>query len=444
MPAHAQGDPQQTPPDIASLIERTCRTAPPGKSDADPYRLALFLLADHGVVALDPVRWIGASFAAERGPDNRAGAPTEDQQAVNGFVANLQRELTGTLPPGTDEVRLIIDDDRSIELEYWLLDRKLACVRAVRTAEATSNTEVTPYSNESRGRGVLENGEPILRLRGTPKELAATGPDRLSAGAARLSIERERVWRDDGTRRRDTTLAIQGALGLALEELEKRSAYLYAAYQLERVRSRPAPALPPGESAADGDTNVLEIGLTSRQMLAPRGLPVSAELVASGSLILDRVTRSERMRFDLALSPGFGDVSFGLCAYGRFGAFLPGIGARCTAALRWQVNRFLDRGRGDSGSDEFVLGGGEVTWEFAPFVDRVLLRSGVFAGMTYRYEASLRGDVRDIDRFTAYLKYRHWFGTRFGVDFGFDFADGINPESLVDENRLRVGFGVIF
>lgn len=431
-PARAQGD-------AASLIERTCRPAPPGRSRADATRLSWFLLADAGVVDPNPQGRVRDAFAADE-----RNAATDEQEAIVEAVSQLQERLATQGPIPADGAGLEALRPGPGRTEFWLLDRELACVKPAALARQGEESPA-PARTGAPPRG-LANGEPILRLRRTVKELSATGDDRLTAGSAHLSYRRERVRLDDGGTRHDTTWSLEGALGVALAETEASSSYIYAAYQLQRARSRPAPMLDPGESEADKDTNILEAGVTGHQLLASPTLPVSLLLNASGALILDRVDRSERVRFNVEATPGFSRAYLGLCAIGYYRPIVTGLGGRCSVTFRWQVNRFLDRGRGEiADNDEFVLGGAEIGIELARMNELGLADSGIIAGASYRYEESLLGNVPNIDRFSAYLKYRHWLsGRRYGIDIGFDFVDGTNPESFADEHRIELGFGLIF
>ncbi len=397
-----------------------------GRHPVDLNRLAYFILADAGEVA------------GTNAQETLRAAVATDQDDVVDLTYDIQGFLAAQPPLGPRDAGMVAGTPGPGREAFWLLEGSLTCVRPVEIADAGPD--------EDAPRGLLPNGEPILRLRATAEDLTVTGEDRLTAGSARVTLQRERTILDDGSRRRDTTLSIQGALGIALTEREGDSSYLYAAYQLERVRSQPAPTLPAGQTAADGDTNVLELGIIANRLFETRGSRMTFDVTGTAALILNRVDRSERLQFNMRMSPGFGPTqNLGLCGYGAFLTIVPGISGRCDAALRLQVNHFLDRGTAaPTANDEFVFGGGEFGIEFAQSNENGVTGDGVFAGATYRYEASLSGAVPDIDRFTAFLKYRHWFGTRFGVDFGLDFVDGINPESFADENRISVSFGLIF
>jgi hypothetical protein len=282
-----------------------------------------------------------------------------------------------------------------------------------------------------------------LRLRQNSEALTATGNARLKAGSAQIGYERQRVILPNGSTRTDSTLSIEGALGFVVSGGARTSLLIHVAYERERERSNPPPQLAPGASESDDDTDVIELGFTGHHLVSTD--PVSIMLRGSGVVIFDRVKESDRLRLSVSASPAFGDFPGGLC---YFGSYAPAIDVgfaqlrgRCTLTFLGQVNHVLDPGLSTPGaSDEFVLAGGRIGFDVATGTD-----SGVVAGVTYEYQHRLSGEVPSIDRFTAHLKYRHWFrDRRFGLDFGFDFTDGINPQSFVDENRLRFGFGFIF
>lgn len=423
----------------ASLVERTCRAAPPGRTPADRPRFATLLLADMGVIldaGGDPVEWVRHTF------ETSPRAMTGEQRKVFEAIELVQQILRNQSPG--EAARLGLDASRKGGLEFWLFDDDvtLLCIKRAPPARASD-----PNRNTTPG---LLNGNPVLRLRNVPDQLNLTGEKRLTAGAAQLSYRRERVVLPNGSTRHDNAVAIEAALGLVLDESETRSAYLYAGYQLQRVRTAPPPVLPAGTSQRDKDTDVVELGVNGF-LLVPNNIHSTFNVTVAGStaVIFDRVDDSSRLRVDLSVTPGFDPTStnLGICGLGYFRGVGLGLGGRCSLTGRLQINHFFDRGTGTPGAhDEFVLAGGEIGIEFAPMRAGRLIESGVIAGASYRYEASIHGDVPAIDRFSAFLKYRHWFGDekRFGMDFGFNFVDGTNPQSFADEHRISFGLGFIF
>jgi len=423
------GTANAAPIDTESLIQRTCLGSTRAQPEVARRRLSAFILSDAGELETDSEARILRLLN-----DDEAG-PESVRNQVRAVVTILQQQLAqGSSISPVDLGLQAVPNEAS---GGWLFERnvRLACTFAPETADGSSGGATQP----SPGRVLLDH----LRLRQNPDALAATGEARLKAGSAQIGYERERVILADGSTRRDTTLSIEAALGYAFVDEEASSLLIYGAYHRERSRSVPAPQLAQGASPSDGDTNVIELGLTGHQLVSTD--PVSFVLTGSGSVIFDRVKRSERLRLNLSTEFAFGAFPGGIC---YFGSFAPPIDfgfahlrGRCSLTLMGQVNHVMDAGTATFGvNDEFVLVGGRFGFDLATAAD-----GGVIAGFTYEYQRTLHGSVPSIDRFTAHLKYRHWFrGRRFGMDFGFDYADGINPDSFVDENRLSFGVGFIF
>lgn len=434
------------PYDPTSLVERTCRNAEVGRHPADRGRMAALLLADAGVIDEHPEQWITQAFALL---DVRGSHPTAEQRAAIDAVRQIQETLRNLDAAGAARFGLEAVPVRAdVRTEFfWLLreDVQLSCIK--RAARPADGAPPTPPG--------LAHGSLDLRLRATPDQLNVAGSDRLTTGAAQLSYVRERVLLPAGGSRHDNTIGIKGTLGIVIDEQAATrehaasAAYLYASYQLQRLRTTPPPTLAPGVSQRDKDTDVLEVGLTGFRILRHTNTsPVNLLVSGNGSIIMNRVADSERLRVAVTAVPSVDPTRWPirLCSLGYFRDLGLGLGARCGLTLRLEANHFLDRGTAaPTANDEFVLAGGEAGIEFAQMRHARLLPGGVIAGATYRYERAIHGGVPDIDRFTAFLKYRHWVeDNRFALEFGFNFVDGTNPESFADENRLTFGLGLIF
>lgn len=417
----AVGQPALAQTDLGSLLERTCRGIGVGDTQADRTRLLSFLLADAGVLTSDPEAALRQAFAADQ--------PTDEQKAIMESVVQLQEALHSRRPLVAERLRLAAHPTFPGRTSFWLLneDVVLTCTR----------TEAPPPADPS----ILSR----LRLRGTSQDLTATGAARRSASSAQLSYRDNRNVAPDGTTSDTITVSLQAAVGVPLFATDARSVMIYGAYQLQEARTTPPPAMAPGVSEADKDTDTAEFGLNGHVVLWGNA-PVAVLLDGRLAYIADFTADTGRLRGDVRLSPAFGSHDLGLCSVGYFREFGLGLGGRCEISARAQINHFLDRGGLAAGTETgFGLAGGEAAIDFAPMQDGRLRNSGVVAGLRYRYEAAFYGSVPDIDRFSAYLKYRLWLrNERVGFDLGFNFVDGVNPESFRDENRLEASFGIIF
>jgi hypothetical protein len=361
-------------------------------------------------------------------------------------ITGLQVRLGSASGPGPEEAGLEARPaGPGARPDGWLIagGARLYCHKKPRpdAGQAAGHNQATGQSRGLR---------PDIRLRATADELGIADDDqrRLTAGAATISYQRERIEQTDGTRRHDTTIGVKGALGVVLaQNAAGDSAILYGAYQLQRLRTQPPPVLAPGATQRAKDTDILEIGINAHRLFG-RGDegPINLDVTARGSVVFDRVADSERLRFALTAVPDI-QIPLPICHFGEFHPFGLGLAGRCTLTFRGQANFFLDRGtRAPTAHDEFALAGGEIGLEIAEWqVDRLRGSGGVIAGVNYRYDVSLIGDVPNIHRFSTFLKYRRWVDDRrFALEGGVTFVDGINPDSFADEHRVTFGFGLIF
>lgn len=286
----------------------------------------------------------------------------------------------------------------------------------------------------------------LFRLREKPEDLVLTGDKLKKAASATIGYKRERTILEDGSVRNESSISFKGALGYPLLEDGDKSLFIYGGYEFQRLRTNPPPQLTPPASQRDKDTEILQVGAFGG---APFGESWYASYITtSASYVYDAVKKSERLRMKADLTPSFGSPDIlGVCAIDRFisesRSILP-LSGRCNLTAMWEVNHFLDRGNVVKNvNNEFVLGGFKASIDFRPKTGGGK-KSGVVAGTSYQFQKSLAGNAKDIDRFQAYLKYRYWTEIGLGLDFGFDFVDGTNPDSFVDENRLQLGFGLLF
>jgi hypothetical protein len=423
------------PVDPSSLVTRTCIGQQAATSATIRRRLATFILSDQGDIADDPVHRV-LEFYSDDG-----AKPRDARDGVRAAVTLLQQQLAAEAanpsPPSPGSVRL---QPASIGTGTgaWLFAREEELSCRIASAGDSSHQDGGGAGSADAGRRLFNR----LRLRQNADALAATGQDRLTAGAAQVGFLRERTALQDGTSRTDTTFSFQGALGVSLRNHEDSSLLLYASYERRRQRSDPPPQLAAGASQSDKDTNILQFGVTGNQLLSIPRVPVM--LTGSASYIANRVNDSERLRLKVSASPN-AFLPGGLCYLGAFADAIDlgfaQLRGRCNLDLLVQVNHVLDPGSTTPGaSDEFILGGVRGGLDIATGTN-----NGVIAGVSYEYQHRFHGGVPSFHQLTAHLKYRHWFDEqRFAMEFGFEYTDGVNPESFIDEHRTRFGFGFIF
>lgn len=68
----------------------------------------------------------------------------------------------------------------------------------------------------------------------------------------------------------------------------------------------------------------------------------------------------------------------------------------------------------------------------------------MIASLSYRYLLTLSGPEPNIGRFDATLKYRFWLDDGLGVDLGLTYGRGRESKTYKYEDKLDVGFGVLF
>ncbi len=429
------------PIETGSLIPRICKplNGGPPLAAGETYkgRLARFMLSDLGLAPDVPEKdtkdYPSAAARADAAAilsvqavmdRDRRAALSKDEASVREVVAQLQDELASEDPAVFGLRAAPLGPGRILP---WLFNQDVT-LECVAIAETDPEKPTFP---------------PALRLRQTSEDLSATDADRKAAGAALIGLKHERTRNADGSRSSVSTVSIKGVLGYAISEGDESGALVFAGYELERSRAKPAPTLPPGERQSDSDTDLLEVGATGHELIS--GEQVSLFLTASASALFDGVKDSERVRLKVAAVPSFGDWGLGpLCRFGRLGKLVDfGLfryRGKCTLTGLWQVNHFLDKGRATPGTaDELVLAGGRFSFDMLPEGE-----SGFVSGISYQYQQALHGNVPSVDQLNAYLKYRYWTRQDVGIDFGFDYVRGVDPDSFVNEDRLVLSLGFIF
>lgn len=286
-------------------------------------------------------------------------------------------------------------------------------------------------------------GRDRFALREKPEDLGLTGKDRKAASAFAFSVEKKWSTDDQGVETDETTLNFDGTAGLRVTPDESPAvAYVYAQYDLDQTRRDPAAPLGPDERRNAGDTNVLALGL-SFDYFHYRGDNASFWLTAQSAYVNDFVDESERVRVSTKLDPGF-NAPLGVCNIGSIRNFGNSrkIGARCLVRLDGEAGLWLKDGLSTTRSyDDFVAIGASVAYEVFYETSE---KTGVVASVNYRYLPVLTGSLNDIERFEFALGQRIWTEGNLGIEVLARYNNGTNPLSLVEEEDLSIGIGLIF
>jgi hypothetical protein len=285
---------------------------------------------------------------------------------------------------------------------------------------------------------------PLVSVRSTPEELALVGDDRHGAGAFALAWDRTRSTLDDGTRKTDTSLKVNGTVGVRITPATSANAvsYLYGRYALSHARTRPKPVLAPGASESDGDTDALETGILFQKQIMPGKDRFKLFLNLQAATIFDFANDASRVKIGALLRPVLA-TSLGVCGLERYARPLPGTALRTRCGFQLEVlgAEVLRRGTTPLANyDSFLAAGGRGTFEaFLPTADGMELAATV----RYRFLPVLHGAPRRIERLEAELKHRFWTASDVGIDVGFTYIKGANEVSFEKEDILSFGLGII-
>jgi hypothetical protein len=272
--------------------------------------------------------------------------------------------------------------------------------------------------------------------------LSLVGDERAAAGSAKIGVTRSKARQDDGSSKTDTQLNFDGTFGVRLTGNQANThSFGYASYTLNRSRSFPAPELTGDARRDDGDTNVLELGLSANDYI----LPGNVSLIGQIGYIANFVKGSRRIRSRVLFEPSFGDTDFGLCRVGQLSKFKL-LGAKfrtkCYFALGTEFSHVPKVGRDDfKNSGEFFAAGPIIGIDLAPPFGS---ENGIVSQLRYQYLPVLAGTAAKIERWDASLAYRFWVADGVGLDFGGNYKRGTNLKSLEKENILELSFGIIF
>jgi hypothetical protein len=401
-------------------------------------RLAAFLQNDVGVLPGQESlqEWVAKEidFASVASPAQLATLRGKRATNLANKLEFLQNELAAD---NIDELKAVGLDGKSISPtvrmnKFWLVSDavRFACIY---DAEEKPEPKVDPITKIA--------GKILLRE--TTEALALTGEDRKTAPSASIAYKRERSYLDDGTAKNTSTATVKAVLGFPFYGPHDDGSILgYAGYELNRARIHPAPVLTAPATERDGDTEILKFGLFANHIFS-LGDSAVADVAVDAALLTDYVHDSQRLRLKLNVAPDFGADELGICAIGRLNSWKKnflGLRGKCTFEIQGEVNHLTRKGTLTvKPEDEFVLAGGRAAADFQFGDDD---DSGLIAGVDYRYLHAFNSAVPDIDRFKAYFKYRFWFG-KLGVDTGFEFIDGTNPDSFADDNSIMLTFGLV-
>lgn len=440
-PAFAQG--RTTAPDAEWVISRACANLEPAASEKDQWRaigqdqLAYFMAAYAGaLVDRDE------AVAFVRDAVDAVGKRQEYSNKAAVEVWSLNTSVQIAAKEGTEKRALrarAADGGRLEESQggHWLLDDGviLECKVALKPAASGSTSQPIIHTK--------------LRLRGTVDALSLKGRKFETAPSAELSYKRARTILADNSEKFTNTFAIKGALGYSLADSWETSVLAYSSYELSKVRVTPPPVLTPPATQADGDTEIVKLGFIGSNLydLNPDPLLLSPNMTLQldGSYIFDLTKESERMRASVSLSPNFALPYRSFCGLDGFvDTFIPGLQGSCSVAALYSLNHFTDKGKVVlTAKDDFVHAGFRVKGDWALAAHR---SAGAIFGVGYEKQWIIHGTVPDIDRFNAYVKYRFWLNPQrnSAIDVGFDFVDGINPDSFEDQNEVKFSAGILF
>ncbi|GEM_PF-5304843 len=296
--------------------------------------------------------------------------------------------------------------------------------------------------------GFIETAEKVKApyawaIRAKPEELALTGKDRKTAGAATITADRTNTLLDDGSVKKVSNFKIDATLGYRITpETLADTVYLYDRYTLSRSRTRPMPKLDPGAKESDGDTDAFEAGfLTSTELTSNTAEDIKLFLNAKAATVYDFAKDGARLKGGMLFRPTL-DQDIWICGLESYGAKLGWLKTRCRVQIDLETSRILRRGRIDKGDyDNFVALGVRPSFEaFVPTGGETALLGSV----NYRFLPLLSGEPKHIERLDLSVKFRFWTPSTAGVDIGFTYSKGNNEVSYVKEDILSVGLGIIY
>lgn len=431
--------------DIEPVFVMACAGSQANTQSAVPswrFAEALLLLAGHRVerLASGPLEYGSQAYQTEvlrqfdLAVDEDPQIPQAVSEAVIDRVMALGQKIRATTlkpsKPGT--VRSLSEPPKQGANPFW----------PVIGAETAQVTCLAPEPDTDPPVWAAPTGIPVFGLVGERDALPLEGDDRKAAKAADISVERAITRKDDGTRERVTTFSINAVVGVRLSGPQAANpTFAYADYSLSRARTVPAPIVPVGQTVEDGDTNALRLGIAAPNVF--RG--DHFKLTIGAAMVLDFVKDSRRIEGDLALGLNPGKkADLPICGWGALNPVggPKSIRGRCTVALEGRYSHFTTLGRVTAPAEsEFLQLGGSFLWELAPPARQ---KQGFVSHVRFRWLETLDGTVPDIIRLESGLGYRWWLSDSVALDIGATYDRGREPKTFVDEDKLKLGLGLLF
>jgi hypothetical protein len=434
--------------DIAPVVARACFGR--AGQDISQARLATSVLSEVGIIDDDLLKdptiltkgaTPGARAILALSLGKIEGAPSKATDAIELLVQALEQALAKTSTQTAKQVGLSIVGPPA---GYgWLFDPahgwSIRCEgKAEQTADVAKSERITQFEAGTK--------HEIFSLRKTVEELGLTGDEAKKAGAAQLGFKRERTKQDDGSTKTSTTFTIDGTAGLRLTKANAPSPiYAYANYTLSKARKKPAPTLDPGKKQSDDDTDVLELGGAVSGLLVKSGSDFSIVAAAQSGYVIDYVGNSRRLRIRTGITPGLAWSIGDVCDLGGFNqSDVSGLRfrSRCTVEIETEASHVFKAGTTkfhDHG--EFFGMGATFGYDLAAPIAK---DSAILGSVRYRLLPTIWGKAPNVERLDATIKYRFYTEASLGFDLGLTWGKGTEPKSLKEEDKLELGFGIIF
>lgn len=323
----------------------------------------------------------------------------------------------------------------------------VSCLRAASASAAGGTGSPSGASSPNTG----DNRWQIrLVLRKSVDDLAKASDAGIEgAGSFSLGFTRTKSNTDEGARKRDTDLQINGAVGVAIGKSSAGSnnRYLYAEYTRSEKRSRlnPPPADPPAEG--EDDIDVLEVGFAAPSLLTFDSFQEQLfwEVRGRTGWVVDFAKNSRRVYGNLQVEPGFRLGRFGdTIGFGFFGRDLSlgftSFRLRSRAWAEVELSHVMKAGDSKLNSGDELLGlGGAVRFDLAP---KLFAKHGPLGSVQYRRLWMVSGTADDLKRWDIEAGYRFLVGSRLAIDLKTSYALGEERKSYDDEDIWKIEFGL--
>jgi hypothetical protein len=436
--ATALASPAQAAREIGPVIASACSGNPTG--EVLRKRLAEAVLAQAGVLGSELLGDSTLVSYPDFGDRAIAAVFRGEVQTYNDSrmdILALRQRLEQYLGPKSN----VSVGDRKLEVvappegANWLFDRSRTIV--LRCIGSKPAKPIITEFEEGTKRSAFAVREKV-------DELALAGDASKKAGSAKIGLVRTRTEKDDGTRKTVTSLTLNGTAGLRLTgPTSQAPLYVYGSYALSQERTRPADD--PTKDQSDGDVDALETGLSLNGLLLRSAADFSLVGSLQAAYVSDFAHNAERLKLRASLVPGFA-VSVGrLCdigGYNQVTALGLNFRTRCLIKFETEASHVLDAGTADfKDHGEFLAFGGTAAYQLAaPIGDK----AEMISSLSYRYLPVIAGRAPNISRWDAMVKYRFWLDNGPGLDFGVTWGKGHEPISYTKEDKLELGFGIIF